>query len=96
MKEGGKRDAASVIITTGLKQEQTAIDSMQSIIGTAGLTLHLYDPAEIFVSDLTRRCCQFSQFLPVRSARFHQLSEEIAVNAKICQNIICIRLRGMN
>lgn len=77
MKEGGKRDAVSVIITTGLKQEQTAIDSMQSIISTAGLTLHLYDPAEIFVSDLTQCCCQFLQFLPVRFARFHQLSAEI-------------------
>lgn len=30
-------------------QEQTDIDSMQSIISTGGLTLHLYDPVEILV-----------------------------------------------
>lgn len=96
MKDGGKRDAASVIVTTGLKQERTAIDSVQSIISTGGLTLHLYDPAEIFVSGLTQPCCQFLHFSPVRFARFHQLSAEIAVNAKICPSVICIRLRGMN
>lgn len=43
--EGSReRDMVSVIFTTGLKQEQTNIDSILSIITTGGLTLPLCDP----------------------------------------------------
>lgn len=99
MKDGGEeRCGVSDHYYGPETEEQTAIDSMQSIISTAGLTLHLCDPAETLVSDLTGCCRQFSQPLPVASARFRQLSAEIAVNAKVRQNIIrrSIRLRGIN